>query len=288
MSVSLSNKKKKTILDICENALITSKVTIRYIARVLGKFFSSFLAVPLGRLHYRALERFKTEVLKEHEGNFHKIVIIPKSDLDDILWWKPTIPLSVAPIVRENPSVTVNTDASSFGWGACTENGRTGGQFNLEESECGINILELKAPLKSLCDSVKDSHILLKLDNTSAVAAINKVDSTQSLDMDHVVHKIWHWVISKNNWLSATHIAGVLNEEADEESRQQELRTEWVLNRQDFKFVVEKLGFIVTVDLFASYINPVLQHLTEKNFQIPLPFYLNLLRPPLLIGTGEY
>ena len=147
MSVSLSNKKKKTILDICENALITSKVTIRYVARVLGKFFSSFLAVPLGRLHYRALERFKTEVLKEHERNFHKIVIIPKPDLDDILWWKPTIPLSFAPIVRENPSVTVNTDASSFGWGACTENGRTGGQFNLEERECHINILELKAPL---------------------------------------------------------------------------------------------------------------------------------------------
>ena len=43
--------------------------------------------------------------------------------------------------------------------------------------------------------------------------------------------------------------------EADEESKQQELRTEWMLNRQDFKFVVEKLGFIPTVDLFASLIN---------------------------------
>ena len=43
-SVSLSNKKKKTILDICENTLITSKVTIRHIVKVLGKFSSSFLA----------------------------------------------------------------------------------------------------------------------------------------------------------------------------------------------------------------------------------------------------
>ena len=51
ISVFLSNKKKKAILDICENTLITSKVTIRHIARVLGKFSSSFLAVPLGRLH---------------------------------------------------------------------------------------------------------------------------------------------------------------------------------------------------------------------------------------------
>ena len=85
MSVSLSNKKKKAILDICENILITSKVTTRHIVRVLGKFSSSFLAVPLGKLHYRALERLKTEASKEHKGNFDKIVIIPKPGLDNIL-----------------------------------------------------------------------------------------------------------------------------------------------------------------------------------------------------------
>ena len=73
------------------------------------------------------------------------------------------------------------------------------------------------------------------------------------------VHKIWHWVILKNNWLSATHIPDVFNVEADEESRQQELRTEWMLNRQDLKFAVEKLGFIPTVDLFASRINTQLE-----------------------------
>ena len=32
-----------------------------------------------------------------------------------------------------------------------------------------------------------------------------------------------------------------------------------MLNRQDFKFVVEKLGFVPTVDLFASLINTQLQ-----------------------------
>ena len=116
--INIANKKKKAILDTCENTLIRSKVTIRHIARALGKFCSSFLAVLLGRLHYRGLERFKIEALKEHKGNFDKIVIIPKPGLDDILWWKLNIPSSFAPIVR----VTINTDASSFGWGACAEN----------------------------------------------------------------------------------------------------------------------------------------------------------------------
>ena len=193
MSVPLSNNKKKTFLDICENTLITSKVKIRHIARVLGKFSSSFLAVPLCKLHYRALKRFKIEALKEHKGNFDKIIIKPNPGLDDILWWKLNFPSSFAPIGRENPSITINTDAASFGWGACTENGWTGGQFNLEERELHMNILVLKAALyglRSLRDSVKDFYILLPPDNTSAVAAINKMGSTRSSDMDDVVHEI--------------------------------------------------------------------------------------------------
>ena len=59
-------------------------------------------------------------------------------------------------------------------------------------------------------------------------------------------------MISKNNWLSKTHIPRVFNVEAGKESRQQELRTEWMLNRQDFKFVIEKLRFVSAVDLFPS------------------------------------
>ena len=119
--------------------------------------------------------------------------------------------------------------------------------------------------LRLLCDSVKNSRILLQLDNTCAVADINKMGSTQSSDImlytrysavvdDHVVHEIQYWIISSNNWLSATHIPGVPNMEAGKKSRHQELRTEWILNRQDFEFIVEKLRFVSTVDLFASSI----------------------------------
>ena len=150
MMVSLSYKKKMAILDICEETSITSKFTIRHIARVLVKFSSSFLAVAIGRLHYRVLERFKTEALKEHKGNFDKPVLIPKPGIDDILWWKLNIPSCFAPIVKENPSVTVNTDVSSFGWGACTGNGRTGGQFNLGGRGLQINIFEIEAALCGL------------------------------------------------------------------------------------------------------------------------------------------
>ena len=138
--------------------MFTSKVTIRHIAIVLESFPVVFLAVPLGRLYYRATEKFKTEALKEHKGNFDEIVTIPKLGLDDILWWQIKIPSSFAPFVRENPSFTINIDASSFGWRECTDNRRNEGQFHLEERELHIiNTLELKAALyglRSFCDNV--------------------------------------------------------------------------------------------------------------------------------------
>ena len=72
------------------------------------------------------------------------------------------------------------------------------------KSKLPINTLELMAALyglRLLCDSVKNSRILLQLDNTCAVADINKMGSTQSSDImfytrystvvyDDVIHEI--------------------------------------------------------------------------------------------------
>ena len=79
--------------------------------------------------------------------------------------------------------------------------------------------------------------------------------STKSLEMDHQVHVIWHWAISSNNWVTATHIPGILNVEADQESREQATRTEWMLNKKDFQQIIQTLEFNPTIDLFASRLN---------------------------------
>ena len=66
---------------------------------------------------------------------------------------------------------------------------------------------------------------------------------------------IWEWILANNNWLSAAHIPGVLNVEADEESRKNESKIEWKLNSEDFSYVVKHLKFEPSFDLFASRIN---------------------------------
>ena len=55
-----------------------------------------------------------------------------------------------------------------------------------------------------------------------------------------------------HNWLTATHIPGIFNIEAELESIKQELSTEWMLNKTYTKADVQKLDFKPKIGLFAS------------------------------------
>ena len=66
------------------------------------------------------------------------------------------------------------------------------------------------------------------------MSGINKMGSVKSLEMDGEAQLIWEFISTQNNWLTATHIPGVFNEDADRESRKQEVRTESMLNRKNF------------------------------------------------------
>ena len=92
----------------------------------------------------------------------------------------------------------------------------------------------------------------MQIDNTSDVSAINKMGSVKSIEMNNEVHLIWESIGTQNNWLTATHMLGLFNEDADRESRKQKLRTDWMQNRKDFHYVTKKLNAPPSIDLFAS------------------------------------
>ena len=68
---------------------------------------------------------------------------------------------------------------------------------------------------------------------------------------------IWNWAIANDIYLSASHIPGVLNVEADAESRKSEVRTEWKLNEDVFQNMISY--FKPSIDLFASRVNTQLK-----------------------------
>ena len=55
MTVRLTDSRTQAIYDLCLTVLNTRKMKIRFPAKILGKFSSSFIGAPLGKLHYRSL-----------------------------------------------------------------------------------------------------------------------------------------------------------------------------------------------------------------------------------------
>ena len=72
MTISLTDVKKEKIKLLCSEILEDECPKIRTIAKLLGKFTSSFAAVQFGKLHYRSLEREKIQPLRLSKVSFDK------------------------------------------------------------------------------------------------------------------------------------------------------------------------------------------------------------------------
>jgi hypothetical protein len=133
----------------------------------------------------------------------------------------------------------------------------TGGLWFLEEIPWHINAKELKAAflgLQSFCKEKAEVHVLVRSDNVTAVAYIRNMGGIRSSLCDKIACDLWSWCVDKKIWLSATHIPGEQNNEADHESRTQLGDTEWELNSEVFQTLVNEWG-TPEIDLFASRIN---------------------------------
>ena len=109
--------------------------------------------------------------------------------------------------------------------------------------------------LKTLCSGLNNTHILVKADNAATVGGINNMGSSKSIPMDAQIKKVWKWTLSKGNWITAAHIPGIYNVEADLESRRSETSAEWRLNPNDYSIGIRFFNRKPTIDLFASRLN---------------------------------
>ena len=67
-------------------------------------------------------------------------------------------------------------------------------------------------------------------------------------------HHVFNWAESRNITISAIHVKGVQNVEADKESRLRNMDSEWMLRPEIFK-ILSRTYFTPDIDLFASRIN---------------------------------
>ena len=256
MTIRLTENRLSKLRSTCHECLQAECITIRFLAKLIGLMVAAFLAIPYGRLYYRALDNLKTKSLKKHNFNWEKNIVLDSESRKDITWWIQNMDC-VTPMKRGSPQLIITSDASLIGFGAVCKGETAKGLWSVSEKEQHINYLELLAAfnaLKMFAKNVHDKHILLRLDNSTAVCLINKMGTCKSKTLMSLCINLFEWCRSRNLWISATYIPSKQNE-ADEASRAgltTKMESEWQLNPMIFKESCKELNFFPVIDLFAT------------------------------------
>ena len=257
MKVFLTTEKAEKVILACQQLLNKNAASIREVAQVIGLLVSSLPAVQYGPLYYRSLEIDKNTALQQNYGNYEATMTLSSESRDDISWWVTNLPTAFKHVTTGNPAIEITTDASKLGWGAFCNGQSAQGMWSPIEKQKHINELELLAAyfgLKSFLPLLKGKHVCIKSDNSTTVCYLNAMGGTKSPSCNQLAKSIWMSCKENDIWLTACHLPGVLNIEADKSSRQFNERTEWQLKPGIFSTVTDILG-VPEIDLFACRLN---------------------------------
>jgi hypothetical protein len=262
MTVSLTPEKKQDIKTICELFIKRRECDVREFAKIIGKLVASEPGVQFASLYIKNLEIMKDDLLKQNHGNFDAKMTITMKMKNTLNWWVNNIQDSYKPVRQADPSVTLQTDSSGLGWGCVmlTTKHQTGGHWSYMEQKSHINFLELKAAslgLKSFCALMTDTHIRIQMDNMVAVSYVNNMGG-RKMELNDLTRDIWEWCMKRRLFISAVHLPGVENIQADRLSRKLNDDLEWTLNVNIVKRILRCYHINpdnVDVDMFASRLN---------------------------------
>ena len=257
-------EKLRKIQQLAHHILHQQNVSVRDLARFVGKVSALVRAIWQAPLHYRALQFAINSVapeepLMETEDialKFNANLSLTREAVDNLSWWTALDRkvLMHSPLAPRIPSMTVESDASKLGWGAREGKQQTGGAWSVQEASHHINYLELLAAflaLQCFAKHIKGLTIQLKLDNVTAVTYINKLGGTHSPVLCQLALTIWDWCIQRDIFLLAEHLPGKDNVAADQELRSMKDRCDWMLNPQIFRQINLCMGPL-GIDLFVS------------------------------------
>ena len=108
-----------------------------------------------------------------------------------------------------------------------------------------INYSEIKAAflgLRAFFKNCSNKQILLRIDNITALAYINKMGGIKYRSLNYITKKLWEWCRDRDIWVFAEYIASSDNL-ADEGSRVTNVDIEWYFGRSllDYPTMVSRI-----------------------------------------------
>ena len=255
--LKLTNKKKENLLSTLKSLLILNDCKIKVLARLLGKLVAACPAIKYGWLYTKSLESEKLKALERSKGNYKAIMFLSKEIKEDLCWWINNIPGSSKSFKVESYAKTIYTDASDGGWGATDKVNEFFGFWNKQEISTHINykeLLAIKYALKEIADNMKNCNLLLRVDNTTAIAYLNRMGGVRIKKFNLLAKSIWQWAEKRNIFLRASYIESKENKDADRLSRILNKDAEWELGPQFYNEIIQTFG-LPDVDIFASKVN---------------------------------
>ena len=230
-------------------------MTCRALSRLIGKMNATNQVIPPAPLFYRSLQIDLASALRKGNQDYETYLVLSPDSREELIWWDTQmINWNGRTVLTIEPDLTIESDASTQGWGASHQSTSTGGPWSPLEKEWHINCLELLAATLALKTFVKHKtgiSVLMKIDNTTAVAYINNQGGTVSKELISLTRDLWMWCLERNIHIQAQYLPGVLNQAADRESRSMKDRSDWSLDRSTFQRINKRYGPL-EADLFAS------------------------------------
>lgn len=106
MTIELPMDKRQKILVTLKAFKASNKVSIRYLAEVIGILVSACPAVRYGWLHIKNLERLRYLALLRNNNNFEAVVELSVLANIDLSWWEQVVPFTVNQVRHDKFDLT--------------------------------------------------------------------------------------------------------------------------------------------------------------------------------------
>ena len=259
MTLVVPQTKVDSIKNLCAQVKAQKQVIVRVMSHLIGKLTASIQAIFPAPLHYRHLQHLKNLALQTG-GTYDSQIVLNQECYEELQWWLTQLDAWNGRAILTPPpnlQLVIETDASTQGWGAVCNGVRFGGLWSQAERLHHINCLELLAGAFALKSFTKNQillHVRLRMDNTTAIAYINKLGGTHSLVLSNLVARLWSWALNRGMILSAEHLPGIWNTQADPESRFYHDSSDWKIDQTIFQALMRIQGHC-QIDLFANRLN---------------------------------